>query len=243
MLKIFLSTAVLLLAALAGPALAASDLQLSRVLLSTGGVGYFEYEAEVEGDATLELEVRLDQVDDVLKSIVVFDHQGGVGTIELPGRQPLTEAFRELPFSRQALNSPVDLLNALQGAEVEVGRVRPLRGRVIRVIPETSALEGGGTITRHRVSLLTASGIRQFLLEDVDAVNFRDSRLRGQVEKALGQVSLHGARDRRRLSIQARGTGKRRLRVAYIVKAPLWKAPYRLTLDADPTSTEGLLQG
>ena len=60
MLKIFLSTAVLLLAALAGPALAASDLQLSRVLLSTGDVGYFEYEAEVEGDAILELEVRLD---------------------------------------------------------------------------------------------------------------------------------------------------------------------------------------
>ncbi len=243
MLKIFLSTAVLLLAALAGPVLAASDLQLSRVLLSTGGVGYFEYEAEVEGNATLELEVRLDQVDDVLKSIVVFDDQGGVGTIELPGRQPLTEAFRELPFSRKALNSPVDLLNALQGAEVEVGGVRPLRGRVIRVIPETSALEGGGTITRHRVSLLTASGIRQFLLEDVDAVNFRDSRLRGQVEKALGQVALHGARDRRRLSIQARGTGKRRLRVAYIVEAPLWKASYRLTLDADPTGTEGLLQG
>ena len=55
------------------PDAAAAELTLKRVLLSTGGVGYFEHEAVVDGNATLELEVRLDQVDDVLKSIVVFD--------------------------------------------------------------------------------------------------------------------------------------------------------------------------
>ena len=40
----------------------AADLSLKRVVLSTGGVGYFEYEATVAGDATLSLEVPLDQV-------------------------------------------------------------------------------------------------------------------------------------------------------------------------------------
>ena len=62
---------------------AAAELALKRVLLSTGGVGYFEHEAVIDGNATLELEVRLDQVDDVLKSIVVFDDGGGVGAISL----------------------------------------------------------------------------------------------------------------------------------------------------------------
>ena len=47
----------------AGSVAAASELALKRVMLSTGGVGYFEYEAQVEGDAVLKLEVRLDQVD------------------------------------------------------------------------------------------------------------------------------------------------------------------------------------
>ena len=72
------------------PASAQDDgLALKRVLLSTGGVGYFEYEAVVDGSAVLSLDVRLDQVDDVLKSIVVFDDVGGVGAIRLPGREPL----------------------------------------------------------------------------------------------------------------------------------------------------------
>ena len=238
----FLAAVALGVLPLAVPALAA-ELKLTRVLLSTGGVGYFEYEAEVEGDTTLELDVRLDQVDDVLKSIVVFDDKGGVGTIELPGRQPLARVFRELPFGREALNSPVALLNALQGAEIEVDGGRPLRGRIIQVLPEQIALDDNRVVTRHRVSLLSAGGIRQFLLEDVDAVSFRDGELRAQVEAALGQVARHRARDRRKLAIQAHGAGKRRVRVAYVVGAPLWKASYRLTLDADPTGTEGQLQG
>ena len=104
-------------ALLAMPA-AAGELVLKRVLLSSGGVAYYEYEAEVTGDALLTLDVRLGQVDDVLKSIVVFDDAGGVGAIRLPGREPVFQLFRDLPFDQAALTSPVMLLNALKGAEV-----------------------------------------------------------------------------------------------------------------------------
>src|SRR5580704_3708077 len=87
-----------------------AELALKRVVLSTGGVGYFEYEAEVDGDAALTLDVALDQVDDVLKSLVVYDSGGTAGEITLPGREPLTQSFVDLPFDRAALNSATDLL-------------------------------------------------------------------------------------------------------------------------------------
>jgi hypothetical protein len=64
----------------------AQPLDLKRVTLSSSGVGYFEYEAVVERDATLRLPVKLDQVDDVLKSLVVYDSKGSVGGVSLPGR-------------------------------------------------------------------------------------------------------------------------------------------------------------
>jgi hypothetical protein len=50
-------------------------------MLSSGGVGYFEYEATVDGNATLSLDVPLDQVDDILKSLVVYDDSGTAGEI------------------------------------------------------------------------------------------------------------------------------------------------------------------
>jgi hypothetical protein len=215
-------------------------LDLKRVLLSTGGVGYFEYEAAVEGDAQLPLSVRLDQVDDVLKSIIVFDDKGGVGGIALPGREPLSEAFRDLPFAERDLDTPDALLNALRGAEVTVGGARQVTGRILKAIPETAQLpNNAGVIQRHRVTLMAADGMRQFVLEEAESVKFSDPAVQRQVDQALAAIARHRVQDRRTLTIQARGTGKRTLRVGYVVAAPLWKASYRLSADgaaADPAA-------
>ena len=120
---------VLIVAAASGAG--ASDLALKRVMLSSGGVGYFEYEATVEGDASLTVDVPLDQVDDVLKSLVVYDTSGRAGEITLPGREPLAKSFADLPFDQSALDSATALLNALQGAEIRIAGTKPLAGRLI----------------------------------------------------------------------------------------------------------------
>src|SRR5262245_65279576 len=92
------------------PAMAA-DLALKRVMLSSAGVGYFEYETEVDGPATLGLDVPLDQADDVLISLVVFDSAGALGTVELPGRDSTRTNFGNVPFGPEALRSAVDYVN------------------------------------------------------------------------------------------------------------------------------------
>jgi hypothetical protein len=226
---------------LSTPALG-QDLVLKRVLLSSGGVAYFEHEAVVEGDGELTLDVRLDQVDDVLKSIVVFDDVGGVGSIRLPGRSPLAEVFRDLPFDRQALASAAWLLSSLQGAEISVRGRREIEGRLIGVEAEKVALpDNAGVLSRNRVSVLTERGVQQFVLEEADAVRFVDPVLQAQVDEALAALARHRVRDRRTLVIGVPGEGRRLVRVGYVVGAPLWKASYRLSIDGD--GHEGLLQG
>src|ERR1700693_2672049 len=133
----------LLLVLLAAAPASAADLALKRVVLSSGGGGYFEYEATVDGDATLGLDVALDQVDDVLKSLIVYDSGGSAGEITLPGREPLTQSFVDLPFDRAALNSETDLLNALQGAEIRVAAPKAIAGRLVHVDEETVRDAGG----------------------------------------------------------------------------------------------------
>ena len=239
------------LAGLAVPPLAAAQdrlefnrLELRRVLLSTGGVGYFEYEATVVGDAILSLPVRLDQVDDVLKSVIVFDDRGGVGTISLPGREPLRDVFRELPFGVADLSSPVNLLNALRGAEIETLGDRTVSGRLLSVAAEQVRLPGdGGTLTRHRLSVLTDEGVRQVVLEETDAVRFLDPDLQADIDRALAAVARHGERDRRALELRATGEGERTLRVGYVVEAPLWKTAYRVSLPGTGAGDKGLFQG
>lgn len=228
-----------LIVAFAAPALA-DDLKLRRVLLSSGGVGYYEFEAQVNGDAVLALDVPLEQVDDVLKSIVVFDDKGGVGAVRLPGREPLSEVFRDLPFGFDALTSAPALFGSLRGAEVVITGKRALTGRLIGVDPEITMLPDGlGTTTRHRVSLLTAAGVQQFVLEEQDSVRFADAALEAQVNTALNAIAENRVRDRRSLEINARGTGERSVRVGYVVSAPLWKTSYRLSLSKAKNGLQG----
>ena len=188
--------------------------------------------------------VPLDQVDDVLKSIVVFDSAGGVGQVRLPGREPLAQVFRDLPFGPGALASPSALLNHLQGAEITTQGSRDLNGRVLRVAPETVVLpEGQGTTTQHRVTLVTESGLQQFVLEQAEAVQFADPLLRAQVAGALDALADHRIQDKRRLTIQAQGEGTRSVKVGYVVAMPLWKASYRVSLAPPGESRTVGLQG
>jgi hypothetical protein len=223
---------------------AAQELALKRVMLSSGGLGYFEYEATVEGDATLKLTVGLQQVDDVLKSLVVYDDKGGVGGLSLPGREPLAQAFKDLPFDQDSLGSPAALLSTLKGAQLTVGGSRTMTGRIVSVQQETVALgDGKATTNRTRVTLLTDRGLQQFILEDAENLQFADPTLRDKVGQALLAIQTNRARDARTLDLAMRGEGRRTVRVAYIVEVPVWKASYRLTLGADPAAPRSGLQG
>ena len=241
----FLMNVVALVGFLAFPSFAfAQDLTLKRVMLSSGGLGYFEYEASVEGDATLKLTVSLGQVDDVLKSLVVYDDKGSVGGLSLPGREPLAQAFKDLPFDQNSLGSPAELLQTLKGAQVTVGGSRSISGRIVSVEEDSVALpDNKGTVKRTRVTLYTDRGLQQFILEDAENLQFADAALRDKVGQALVAIQGNRAKDARTIDLAMRGQGKRTVRVAYIVEVPVWKASYRLTLGADPAAARSGLQG
>ena len=246
---------VVLLLGCACPGFAA-DVALKRVMLSSAGVGYFEYEAEVDGAATLGLDVPLDQVDDVLMSLVVFDSAGGVGAVELPGRDNTRASFGDVPFGPDALRSPVDLLNSLQGVEISVQGPRPMTGHIVSAERVTETLLPPGTtpgqppvvVQRTRVDLLSAEGLRQFLMEDADSIQVVDPALRARIGTALDSLRREANQSMRHITLHisdtgdSGGTGHRTVRVGYVAAAPLWKASYRLVLPAkagDPARLQG----
>jgi hypothetical protein len=230
----------------AGPAFAA-ELTLKRVMLSSAGVGYFEYEAEADGPTELGLDVPLDQVDDVLTSLVVFDSAGGVGTVELPGRDNTRASFGDVPFGPEALRSAVDYLNSLQGVEISVQGPRPMAGRIIHAerVAETLPAAPGqplSTVQRTRVTLLGTEGMRQFVLEDADSVQVADPALRARIGQALDSLRRQANQSVRHVTLRSTGDGQRTVRVGYVTAAPLWKASYRLVLpakDGDPAHLQG----
>lgn len=231
--------------AVAVPAAAAEALPLRRVLLSSGGVGYFEHAARVSGDADLSLTLRLDQIDDALKSIVVFDDRGAMGEVTLPGKSAMSEAFRDLPFDPGSLGSQASLLAALRGAEVAVTIDDVTHtGRVLSISTELTQLpDKGGAVVRHRLALASDGAITSVIIEDADAVRLLDPALAEQLDAALASLLAQKDRGRRTLTIATRGAGEREVRVGYVTAVPLWKSTYRLMLGSDVRESKAELIG
>jgi hypothetical protein len=212
----------------------ADELPLKRVVLSTSGLAQFTHGGEAAAGSVIGLPVRLDQVDDVLKSLTIFDAAGSMGAVSLPGKTPLAELFRDLPFDQAALASQPGLLNALVGAEVEIEGSVNATGRVFRVEEEKVQLpNNGGETTRHRLTLVTPKGFVQAILEELTALRFADETTRAQIDRALSGIATNRAKDQRILSITLAGEGKRPIGFSYVVAAPVWKTSYRLVLPKD----------
>lgn len=224
-------------------AAAAEGIPVDRVILSTSGLAQFEHHTQVTGDAAVEFPVRLDQVDDILKSLVIFDAKGRLGGVTLPGKQPLDQVFKDLPFNRNQLTSAMMLLNAYQGAVVTIkGADLTATGKIIQVVPEVVALGDDKTVTKHRLSLMTDAGLKQTILEDLQSLQFEDKKAQVEIEKALDAIRENSTSDRRTLTVSLLGKEQREVTLSYVVPAPLWKTAYRLVVP-QTGKDKGLLQG
>jgi len=245
-LKTYLVAALLSTSTLCGAHAAhsatAKELPLKSVVMTTSGLALYEHAGNVSDDQILKLSVRLDGVDDVLKSLVVLDSNGTLGGVSLPGRSPLSQLFRDLPFDKNDLNSPVSLLNALRGAEVHLDTDN-IRGQLMNVSAEQERTRDG-VVTRNRISVLTKDGIKTAIIEDLGYLKFADNEINAQLQYGLEALYDNRIQDRRNVEISLKGKGQRDVSMAYIQEAPLWKSSYRLVAPKDGTKdSKAILQG
>jgi hypothetical protein len=224
--------------ALAAPA---ETLPVKRVVLSSSGMAKIDREGAVDGNAEISLPVALDQVDDILKSLTIFDSKGKIDSVRLAGKEPLAQAFRLLPFGAADLDSPEALLAALRGAEVSVAGPRVIRGRIVNVTPISEKIGEAGVITRHRLTILGSDGLQSVTIEDAQQITFADPAMQAKLDRALSASLESRAKDERSVTVSLTGQGSRNVALSYVVPAPIWKTAYRLMLPKD--GAKALLQG
>ena len=90
----------------AGPATQpVADLPVKEVVLFSSGVGYFEHYGTINGDGSAELRFKTDQINDILKSLLLEDLDGGkVGTVSYPNPAPLARTLKS--FGVDITNNP-----------------------------------------------------------------------------------------------------------------------------------------
>lgn len=231
------------------PGDAASDsssrLPVKRVVLYKNGVGYFEHSAKVRGNQDLGIDFTTAQLNDVLKSLTVVDlGDGRISGVRYNSTAPLDERLKalRLPFGEQL--GRTDFLSALRGARVEVrGKGESATGRLLSVEQEQKTTDSGTTYEATVFSVMTDSGeMKNFELSPAVSVRLAERDLNDEVGRYLNLVGSSRARDLRRMTISASGSGERDVFVSYISEVPVWKSTYRIIMPEKP-GDKPLLQG
>ncbi len=215
-----------------------AEIPVSRIVLFTSGVGYFEHTGQVEGDATATLMFTTDQINDVLMSMLVMDlsETGGVASVSYASQEPLAHALRSFAVDLSGNPSMASLMDQLRGAEVTVQAPREMTGVVFGVETRQERVVADGTttiLTRAILNLVTEDGLRAIPMDDIQQITLADEDLQNELDMALALILASSDADRRPVDINFTGEGERTVRIGYVAEAPMWKTSYRLDLSGD----------
>ncbi len=216
-------------------------LPVTRVVLYRSGVGYIERFGRISGDATLTMAMRESQMNDLLKSLILVDLDGGqVLPAQYTPRDPLERTLSAFAIQLSDNPSMATLLNRLRGVPVEIQTEKEtLLGTVLSIeVREETASEV--VVKRAYVNLMTNPTMRSVPLDGITSLRVRDERLQGELQNALATIATGLDNTRKTIQLRFTGQGARRVLVGYLTEMPLWKMTYRLALSA---TEPPLLQG
>ncbi len=222
---------------------AKAALPVSKIVLFSSGVGYFEHDGSVEGSAVATLNFRVDEINDILKSMVLMDFdKGTVSSVTYPSRDPLAHALKSFGVDISGDPTLADLLRQLRGAEATVTAPNEISGKILGVeTKKKEVLAAGGTtiITESYLNLVTDKGLQSIPMSSVQNVTLKNAKLSEELNKALELLIESRDASRKPVEVHFAGNGKRHVRVGYINETPVWKTTYRL--DFSPKTP--LIQG
>lgn len=119
------------------------EVPVKEVVLFSSGVGYFEHFGTIDGNGAAVLHFKTEQINDILKSLLLEDLDGGkVGTVTYPSQAPLDRTLKSFQVDVTSNPPLADLLNQLRGARISVtAGGAPVEGIVLGVEKKRPALK------------------------------------------------------------------------------------------------------
>jgi hypothetical protein len=228
----------------AQPKPGSTELPVTRIVLFSSGVGYFQREGQVDGNTRIDLQFAANNINDLLKSLVLQDQGGGrISTVNYDNRDPIEKTLKSFAIDLTGNPTLGALLNQARGEQIEAARSdRPgsVTGVIVGVEKTKRPAGKDQVIEGEQLNLLASDGLQGIDLGQVQRLRFLKPELEQEFHKALGVLAAGHDKQKKTVTLNFLGNGRRAIRVGYITESPMWKTSYRLSLDKD---NKAFLQG
>jgi hypothetical protein len=215
----------------------AITLPITRVVLFNSGVGYFSRSGEVMDDARVDLTFPEQDINDLLKSMVLEDFNNGrIAAVSYDSREPISRTLSS--FAINLNNNPTfaGIVSQMRGERIEVvmtpgatNQPGKLSGVIVGVEHQKDA-KGSTTVDVEVLNMWCAEGLRSVKLTEVQQLKFANPVIESEFRRALDVLALSHDSLKKAVSLHFAGEGKRKVQVGYVIEAPIWKTSYRLVL-------------
>ena len=217
-----------------------TEMPITRMTLYKHGVGFFERRATVSGEE-IELSFRVEEMNDILKSLTVIDWSGGqVQGVDYATPQSEEEKLAGCTIRLDDDRSLRDLLVSLRGRRVRLllDQGEEVNGTLLGL----DELPDRQQVSSSLVSLLLDGGdqVQTLTLERLEALDILDER--GARDLRFFLQTSQTQEDYRQLTIRL-SPGEHDLSASYIAPAPTWRVSYRLVTEEGDGGPCALLQG
>ena len=210
-----------------------AELPVTRIVLFNSGVAFFEHNGKVDGDRRVELKFRTDDVNDLLKSMVLQDLGGGqVSAVTYDSREPMAHTLKTFTIDLTESPTLADLLQQVRGERIEIEAPQSLEGVIVGV-ESWAVIDHDTQVDKSFLDLKTDNGLHCLPMDSIVQYRLTSKKLNAELDEALALLAAARAMDKKTVNLEFRGQGQREVRVGYIQESPVWKTSYRLVLNGE----------
>lgn len=216
---------------------------LKRVSLYKHGIGYFERRGKVDGPCRVELVCGPDEIDDMLKSLLVLKEGSRIAAITYESATPIAEKLSQFGFDLRVNDGFVKLVAQMKGVPVSVldSGQEKVAGMVVGIDTGRKKAEGEIITEEFLVVYTDHRELKRVPVASIVSLHIEDRDLAEELKQQLDLLFLSlRKKDQKLLNVEISEKGKSDITIAYSIPNPIWKTSYRLLFNTDQ---ELMIQG
>lgn len=207
---------------------------LKKVTLYKHGIGHFERRGKFKGPGEIELLCGPEDIDDMLKSLLVLNVEGGgIAAVTYDSAKTLPTRLSEFGFDLRKCHGLLELIAQIKGSPVtiKVGTVK-IEGRVAGLDEVEQAVGESKIVEQQLLLYCGGSTLKRYGFSSISEIALNDPHLASEIQQQL-ELLFQSIRkkDRKLLKIELTEAIEREVVIAYSIPNPIWKTSYRMMVD------------
>jgi len=215
-----------------------SKLKVKKVIIFKHGVSYYILEGIVKGTDTFEIEFKIDEMDDILKSLFVLDtsDKGYISSISYDAALDTSQLLKSIMLNIPDIDSFSSLVGQIKGANVDltIGGGKKISGTIMGVETVEKAVKNEKIFEKKLVLLEDQESITKISFDEIKSLDILNEDIKKDLKFFLDTVIAGKKKDAKKIFINCESGGdeviERNIFVSYIRESPIWKTSYRLIM-------------